>query len=367
MNQDLDAGILQCRILILDDERPNVRLLERILGDAGYVQVLGITDSRGYADVVREFRPDIVLLDLHMPYVSGFDILRETEKLVETDEYLPVIVITADVTQETRDEALGLGATDFLTKPFNRAEVRLRIRNQLCTRLLHERLRRQNAVLDQKVRERTRDLSLAHEEILSRLARAAEFRDDDTGLHTQRVGQIAERVAGALNLDPAEAGLIGKAAPLHDLGKIGIPDAILLKPGKLTPEEFDRMKAHTLIGARILDGTEVPLLKLARTIALTHHERWDGTGYPHGVAGHDIPVAGRIVAVADVFDALCSERPYKPSMIENDAWRIMREQRGRHFDPRLCDVMEDCTEQFIAIRQEFPDQRVECAATGSAL
>jgi putative two-component system response regulator len=338
MNSELYDEIFQCRILILDDEPPNVRLLEKILADAGYLHVHGITDSRGFAEAVRNVHPDIVLLDLHMPYVSGFEILRETERLVEPDEYLPVIVITADVTQETRDEALGLGATDFLTKPFNRGEVKLRIRNQLCTRLLHERIRRQNAVLDQRVRERTRDLSLAHEEILSRLARAAEFRDDDTGLHTQRVGQIAERVASALGLESAEVGLIGKAAPLHDLGKIGIPDAILLKPGKLTPEEYDRMKAHTLIGARILDGTEVPLLRMARTIALTHHERWAGGGYPHGLAAEAIPIAGRIVAVADVFDALTHERPYKEAWPIEKAREEIAAQSGHQFDPAVAEA-----------------------------
>lgn len=338
MNPEIVKDLPECRILVLDDEAPNVVLLQRLLKEEGYRQVRGLSDSREFATAYSEFKPEILLLDLHMPYVSGFDILRNLEKIVNADEYLPVIVITADFTRETRGEALRLGATDFLTKPFHRGEVALRLRNQLYIRLLQDRLRRQNQILDRRVQERTRDLSLAHQEILTRLARAAEFRDDDTGLHTQRVGRMAELLAAAIKLEPATVELIGKAAPLHDLGKIGIPDSILLKPGKLTSEEYQRMKAHAEIGASILNGTEVPLLRCARTIALTHHERWDGKGYPNGLAGETIPIEGRVVAVADVFDALTHSRPYKDAWPVEKAREEISSQRGRQFDPQVVDA-----------------------------
>ena len=214
-----------------------------------------------------------------MPYLNGFDVMKQLRPHIPPEAFLPILVLTADITPETKRQALAEGAMDFLTKPFDATEVILRIRNLLQTRSLHLQLQNQNQLLDQKVRERTAELEETQNEILERLALAAEYRDDDTGEHTKRVGQMSAQIAQALCLPQAEVELIRRAAPLHDVGKIAIPDSILLKPGKLTPEEFDHMKTHTTLGAKMLSGGRFPLLQLAEEIALTHHERWDGTGY----------------------------------------------------------------------------------------
>jgi len=247
-------------------------------------------------------------------------------------------VLTADATPDAKRRALSAGARDFLTKPLDHIEVLLRIRNLLETRLLHVQLANQNQILDERVRLRTRELEAARVEILERLAVAAEYRDDDTGKHTARVGFVSARIAAAMDRPPSEVELIRRAAPLHDVGKIGIPDAILLKPGKLTPEEWAVMKEHAPIGAGILGGSTAPVLQLAEEIAASHHERWEGGGYPRGLAGTQIPLASRIVAVADVLDATTHERPYKPAWPLEDALAEIEAQAGRHFDPEVVEV-----------------------------
>jgi len=330
-----EAGFGGARILIVDDQQANVRLLERVLESAGYTQVFGTTDSREAVPLALQCRPDLILLDLSMPHMDGFEVMRQLGQHLSPDEYLPILVLTADITSEAKQQALSIGAKDFLTKPFEITEVLLRIRNLLHARFLHVALQGQNQVLDQKVRERTRQLEKAHLEILERLALAAEYRDDCTGRHTQRVGRLSALLAGALGLAEEEVVLFRRAAPLHDVGKIGIPDLILLKPGRLTPEEFAVMKTHTTIGARILSGGSFPLLKLAEEIALRHHERWDGSGYPGGLAGEAIPLSGRILAVADSFDALTHERPYKQAWPVEEAMAEVASQSGRQFDPRV--------------------------------
>jgi putative two-component system response regulator len=233
---------------------------------------------------------------------------------------------------------------DFLTKPFDAVEVVLRIKNLLRTRSLHRQLQGQNELLDQKIRKRTAELEDTQVEILERLALAAEYRDDDTGEHTKRVGETAARIAEALGWSKADVELMRRAAPLHDVGKIGISDSILLKPGKLTPEEFELMKTHTTLGAKMLSGGQFPLLKLAEQIALTHHERWDGTGYI-GLSQEAIPLAGRIVTVADVFDALTSERPYKKAWSWNEAIEEIQSQSGRQFDPHVIETFLNVVRQ----------------------
>ena len=339
-NQMMQAEKLSAaRIVIVDDEPANVRLLERILQHAGYTDLTSTTDPREALALCKETEPDLILLDLHMPHVDGFGVMAELRPLIVDGNYLPVLILTADITPEAKQRALSGGAKDFLTKPFDPPEVLLRIKNLLDTRLLHLQLQNQNLILEEKVRVRTRELEEARLEILDRLARAAEFRDDATGEHTRRVGETVAALAGTLGLPAAEVELIGRAAPLHDVGKIGIPDAILLKPDRLTVEEFEVMKTHTTIGAGILSGSRFPLLQLAQQIALTHHERWDGAGYPRGLKGEAIPLVGRIVAVVDAFDALTHDRPYRKALSTQEAWEILWEGAGAQWDAGLVEAL----------------------------
>ena len=323
-----DAEMLSARLLVVDDEERNVRLLLRVLERGGYSNIKCLNDSRDVASCVADFRPDAILLDLRMPYKDGFDVMRELSALVPPSSFLPIIVLTADVTIEAKQKALEAGASDFVTKPFDAHEVLLRVRNLLRTRFLNQNL-------EEKVSSRTRALEEAQIEILQRLAQAAEFRDDDTGQHTQRVAQIAAALAENLGFSSDEAHLIRQAAPLHDVGKIGIPDSILLKPGKLTDEEFAAMKHHTIIGANLLSEGHSPVMLLAERIALSHHERWDGNGYPQGLKGEEIAIEGRILAVVDVFDALTHERPYKKAWAVEDALAEITRCEGAQFDPEI--------------------------------
>jgi putative two-component system response regulator len=333
----LDTTLTTAKILIVDDQSSNVLLLESILQEEDYTAYRGITDSRQVLPAFLEYRPDLILLDLQMPYLDGFEVMNQLRARVPLGIFLPILVLTADITPETKRKALDEGATDFLTKPFDQTEVVLRIRNLLQTRVLHLQLQDQNHLLEQRVRGRTIELEETQIEILERLALAAEYRDDDTGEHTKRVGQMSAQIAQALGLSNAEVELIRRAAPLHDVGKIAIPDSILLKPGKFTPEEFELMKTHTTVGAKMLSGGRFPLLQRAEEIALTHHERWDGTGYA-GLKGESIPIAGRIVAVADVFDALTSARPYKEAWPRAKAIEEVQRQSGRQFDQSVVEV-----------------------------
>ncbi|HBY60830.1 MAG TPA: two-component system response regulator [Solibacterales bacterium] len=328
------------RILVIDDQEANLRLLRRILTEAGYRTVRTVSDPRLALDEFAAFEPDVVLLDLMMPFVDGFELLEEIKRRLPQDEYLPVLVVTADQAPQSRQKALAAGASDFLTKPIEVTETLLRIRNQLETRSLHRQLRHQNGQLEEKVRQRTVELEQAKYEILERLALAAEFRDDDTGQHTRRVGVLAGMLAETLGLESDRVHLIAQAAPLHDIGKIGIPDQILLKAGPLTQAEFALMKTHTRIGAKILAGSRFPLLKTAEVIARFHHERWDGAGY-EGLVGEEIPLEGRIVAVADAFDALTHKRPYKPAWTLEQALGEIRQRAGTQFDPSLASAIQE--------------------------
>ncbi len=331
------AELAESRILIVDDESANIRLLGRILERAGYRNVATTTDPLEAIDLFESFEPDLVLLDLNMGPLDGFGVMERLRAWITDDVYLPILVLTADMTPEARQRALSEGAKDFLTKPFDAEEVLLRIRNLLSTRLLHLRLLDQNAALEEGVRARTRELEEARIEILECLGRAAEYRDDATGEHIRRVGELSGQIALELGMPPAEAEELGRAATLHDIGKIGIPDHVLLKPGRLTPEEFEIMKTHTTIGARILSGSRSPMLQTAREIALTHHERWDGRGYA-GLVGDAIPLSGRIVAVADTFDALTQQRPYKEAWSWDAAIAAIDAERGLQFDPEVIDA-----------------------------
>jgi putative two-component system response regulator len=325
------------RILIVDDQEANVRLLEKILSRAGYANLTSIRDSRRVLGSFLEHEPDLILLDLSMPHLDGFAVMRQLSPYIPEGEYVPILVLTADILPAARQTALSIGAKDFLTKPFDAAEVLLRIHNLLETRCLYVKLQGLNETLEAKVRERTRELEEAQFEMLERLARAAEFRDDNTGQHTQRVGQMAGIVARAAGLPEQQCELIRQAAKLHDIGKIGIPDSILLKPGKLLPEEHAQMKFHTAWGAKILASSRFPIIQLAAEIAMYHHEKWDGTGY-NGATGEEIPLAARIVALADVFDVLTHARPYKKAWPLEDALAEIKNQSGRLFDPKLVEI-----------------------------
>jgi putative two-component system response regulator len=327
-------------ILVVDDQESNVRLLERLLENWGYANVVSTTRSAEVPELFAANEPDLLVLDLQMPPPDGFALLEQLPLGSEDGAYLPVLILTGDITREARERALSLGATDFLSKPFDAVEVRLRIANLLEIRRLTVELREQNRVLEERVLARTRDLDQARLETLERLAIAAEYRDDTTHEHAERVGRSAAVFARDLGLPVAEVEAIRRAAPLHDIGKIGIPDAILLKPGTLTTAEFEVMKTHSTIGRQILAGSGSDVLQLAEEIALTHHERWDGSGYPHGFSGAMTPLVGRLVALADVFDALTHDRPYKQAWpIDAAAGEIVR-LAGSHFDPSIVDVFE---------------------------
>jgi putative two-component system response regulator len=343
------------RVMIVDDEPSNTDLLTQYLRRWGYTDVAATNSSELATQLFETFAPDIVLLDLHMPPPSGFDLLGLLPRRSDGVE-VPVLVLTADVSPETKRRGLEAGAQDFVTKPFDPAEVRLRVANLLRTRHLELDLLAYGQTLERRVVERTRELDAARRETLARLALAAEFRDDSSGQHIYRVGRTTALLAEELAVVPREVELLRQAAPLHDVGKIGIPDAVLLKPGRFEPAEFELMKRHAELGAHILRGSNSPVLVAAEEIALSHHERWDGTGYPRGLECDEIPRSGRLVAVADVFDALTHERPYKDAWPVDVAVAEIQNQRGLQFDPEIVDAF--CHLDAAALTAPVPvDQR----------
>ena len=321
-------------ILVVDDEELNLTLITTMLHRAGYRCVTTLSDARQLEHRLAATQPDLVILDLHMPQRDGYEVIQALQPWIIA-EYLPLLVLTGDYSVDARHRALALGARDFLTKPFDNVELTLRVRNLLETRLLYQDVRRQNRALLEAVHGRTRELEDARIEVLERLAIAAEYRDDDTSRHTARVGDVSGRLAQALGMSELEAQLMRRAAALHDIGKIGIADALLLKPTSLTPEEMRIMETHTTIGAHILGGSHAPVLQMAELIALSHHERWDGTGYPQRVSASDIPIAGRIVAVADAFDAVTNDRPYRKARPMSEGLAEIARGSGTHFDEKV--------------------------------
>jgi len=324
---------LDSSILVVDDTEANVLFVTKALESAGYRNIHQAANGQECIDFCQANPVDLVLLDLHMPQMDGYMVLQILRNA--TEGFLPILVFTADTTTEARRRALRLGASDFLTKPGDLLEVCMRVKNFLQMRKLYQRELAQKELLEERVQERTHELQEAHVEILARLAMAAEYRDDATGEHAKRVSDMAGRIALAAGLDDTQVNLIRYGALLHDIGKVGIPDSILLKAGSLCSDEMDVMQRHTEIGGRILTNSKSPLLKMAYEIALTHHERWDGRGYPSKLAGEAIPISGRIVAIADVFDALRSERAYKEAMPLHDAIAEIARNSGTQFDPKL--------------------------------
>jgi putative two-component system response regulator len=270
-------------------------------------------------------------------------------------DYLPVIVLTAETSLETRNEALAAGAKDFLTKPFDQIEALQRIHNLLQVRVLHKRTLEQNAELELKVKERTKELEDSQLDLIRRLGLAAEYKDNETANHVIRMSLYSQMLAKAIGLTEAESNMLLHAAPMHDIGKIGIPDSVLLKPGKLDPEEWAVMQTHVEIGSELLAGSDVPLMHMAKKIAATHHERWNGKGYPAGLSGDAIPIEGRICAICDVYDALTSERPYKKAWSVEKAVDYIKSESGEHFDPELVEKFELILDDILRCQEYYAD------------
>jgi response regulator RpfG family c-di-GMP phosphodiesterase len=364
-----ETAFANARILVIDDEESNVKTLARVLRAAGYQRVSTTTDPTEFLTLYRQQHPDLILLDLHMPKRDGLQILEDLRGIAGPQTYLPVLVITADTGSEIRRRTLLAGAKDYVTKPFESDELLLRIANLLETRRLHRDILTQNQLLERRVRERTEELEGAYLDTLERLAIAAEFRDDETGRHTERVGETAALLGSALGMSDDEVFLIRRAAPLHDVGKIGIPDAILRNPEALTPEEWDIMRKHTTIGGRILSGGRSRVVQLAEEIAVTHHEHWDGEGYPRGLSGEDIPLSGRLVMVADVFDALTSDRVYRKAWPAEQVLAYIHEYSGKRFDPAVAGLLDrsDVRPALLAIRaRESPRLQLDGDPYGTA-
>ncbi|GFK95410.1 Cyclic di-GMP phosphodiesterase response regulator RpfG [Fundidesulfovibrio magnetotacticus] len=359
---------LSRRILVADDEAVNLKVLAAFVRDFGHEAVLAGSGDEALA----RFDPtiDLALLDVLMPGIDGFEVVRRIRRDPLLKD-IPVIMVTALTGREERLAAVEAGANDFIAKPIDKTELKVRMASLLRMKQSQDELKRYQATLEDMVSQRTVALSLALEnvqqmqrsveasqrETIFRLAAAAEYKDDNTASHIRRMSEYSALLGGLAGLGKHEVEVLRHASPMHDVGKMGIPDSILIKPARLTPEEWEIMKTHTLIGRRILQNSDSELLQAAEVIAISHHERWDGTGYPHGVAGPSIPIFGRICAVADVFDALTTPRPYKEAFPNEKALAIMREEqeKGRHFDPALFALFLDNLDGFLNIQAEFQD------------
>ncbi len=360
----MDTPITNKRILIVDDQSVIRDLLKTVLESYGHTVESAEDGYEALAKIKLDI--DLVLLDVEMPKMDGFEVARRLRADPDGRD-IPICMVTGNTSQEDRLRAVKAGANDFVAKPVDETELHVRTNSLLERKEAQDAVKRQKEDLERQVEKRTADLrkaldnmasaqrltNEAHLDTITRLVLAAEYKDVDTAQHIQRVSHIGELLGLRLILPPHEIELLRIAIPMHDVGKLGIPDHILLKPGKLDDAEFGVMKQHTEIGGRILNGSPSELLQAGETIALAHHEKWDGTGYPNGLKGNDIPLWGRICAVADVFDALTSERPYKKAFDVDRAFGIIKEGRGTHFDPELVDIFSDNFNQVVEITKRF--------------
>ncbi len=335
-------------VLVADDSPQNIELLSRILGP-GYRVKVATSGEKALSIVYSDEPPDLVLLDIMMPDLSGHEVCRRI-KANPDRRRIPVIFVTAMASIEDEAMGLSLGAVDYITKPISPPLVQARVRTHLA-------LYDQSRELERMVAQRTLELVATRQQVIRRLGRACEFKDNETGNHVVRMCHIARLIAQQAGMGPESVQLLFQTTALHDVGKIGLPDSILLKPGALTDEERLQVRMHPQMGADIIGKHDNELLAAARTIALTHHERWDGQGYPQGLAGEQIPLFGRIVAIADVFDALMSRRPYKPAMSAAQSLAIMADERGKAFDPVLLDCFFQAQFEILRIMDLYADER----------
>ncbi len=367
-----EERLYQSKIMIVDDQEALCGLLKNMLEEERFSHVLALSDPKRAVSLYQEFNPDLLILDINMPGMDGFQIM-ERLKDVEKNSYLPVLVVTGEAEMEVRYRALRSGAKDFLSKPFNPIETIARIKNLLEVRLLHNEVRNQNQLLQLKIQEKTSELreallnlGIAHKnvrtayiETIYHLTRASEFKDGDTSAHIKRISQYSGTIADALGLNQDQTDLLYHASPMHDIGKIGIPDRILLKPGPLDAPDWEIMKTHTTIGAQILHGSDAPILKTGEVIALSHHEHWDGSGYPRGLRGENIPLEGRIVMMVDVYDALRSKRTYKPAIDHKNVCDIIlygdHKLKPIYFDPDILNAFKAISSKFEKIYDENQD------------
>ncbi|MBF0152683.1 MAG: two-component system response regulator [Magnetococcales bacterium] len=351
----------KARIFVVDDTETNIDLLVETLGEDYDVGVA--LDGITALDDIATSHPDLILLDVMMPVMDGYEVCRRLKGNDSTQE-IPIIFITARNEVEDQTRGFELGAVDFISKPFSPPVVQARVRTHVQLKRAREALADQNRLLETRVQERTaalqrltEDLSSTRLEIIRRLGRAAEFKDNETGLHVIRMSHYCRILAPHAGLSSVEADLLFQSAPMHDIGKIGIPDGILLKPATLDREELQIMRRHPIIGAGIIGEHDSVLLETARQVALTHHEKWDGSGYPYGLAGREIPIVGRITAVADVFDALTSTRPYKTPWSLERTLTWMQGEKGRHFDPELIDLFMQLLPEILKIHEQWKEEQ----------